>query len=121
MLYYKRGSESDSLSGDDLKNGLYDALEKIGAKKKVLAIPPDATRLHSRAGELTRYLWEYFGEKLTDILPALGTHSPMTEDEIKRMFGNIELGLFREHNWRNGLATLGVRLITIGRPRLVSF
>ena len=57
MLYYSRGSEHENLSADDLKQGLYAALEKMGRKRKVLALPPDITRLHSRAGELTRYAW----------------------------------------------------------------
>jgi len=107
MLYYSRGSQNDVLSGEDLKAGLYEALDKLGAKQKVLAIPPDFTRFHSRAGELTRYIWQYYDHKLTDILPALGTHFPMTEKEITEMFGDVPLELFREHDWRGGLVTLG--------------
>jgi nickel-dependent lactate racemase len=107
MLYYSRGSETDSLSADDLKAGLVAALEKLGPKKKVLLLPPDITRFYSRAGELTRYAWQYYGAKCTDILPALGTHYPMTEPEIKRMFGDVPVSLFRKHEWREGLVTLG--------------
>lgn len=107
MLYYSRGGENDSLSAEDLKAGLYEALEKIGAKGKVLAIPPDITRFYSRAGELTRFAWQYYGEKMTDILPALGTHFAMTGDEIERMFGDIDQSIFRVHDWRDGLVTLG--------------
>jgi nickel-dependent lactate racemase len=107
MLYYHRGSETDNLSAEDLRQGLCEALDKLGAKKKVLALPPDITRFYSRAGELTRYARQYYGDKLTDILPALGTHFAMTEDEIKRMYGDVPAGLFRKHDWREGLATLG--------------
>lgn len=107
MLYYRRGSESDHLSAEDLKQGLCEALDKLGKKHKVLALPPDITRFYSRAGELTRYAWQYYGDALTDILPAVGTHFAMTEAEIRRMFGDVPLGLFREHDWREGLATLG--------------
>ena len=53
MLYYAKGSIDLELSADDLKKGLYEALDKMGEKQKVLAIPPDYTRLPSRAGELT--------------------------------------------------------------------
>ena len=53
MLYYNRGSENDNLTADDLRQGLYLALEKLGGRKKVLAVPPDITRFYSRAGELT--------------------------------------------------------------------
>jgi hypothetical protein len=51
MLYFGRGSEN--LSSQDLKEGLFSALEKLGKKHKVLAVPPDITRFYSRAGELS--------------------------------------------------------------------
>jgi len=107
MLYYRRGRESDNLSAEDLRQGLFEALDKLGRRRKVLALPPDITRFYSRAGELTRYARQYYGEALTDILPAVGTHFAMTEPEIRRMFGDVPLGLFREHDWRGGLVTLG--------------
>lgn len=107
MLYYSRGSENDCLTAEDLKEGLFQALDRLGKKRKVLALPPDITRFYSRAGELTRYAWQYYGGALTDILPAVGTHFAMTEPEIRRMFGDVPVGLFREHDWRGGLATLG--------------
>lgn len=107
MIYYEKGSIDTSLSADDLKQGLFEALDKLAPRLKVLAIPPDYTRLPSRSGELTEFAWEYFGDKLTDILPALGTHSPMTSAQISHMFGNTPLELFREHDWRNDVITLG--------------
>jgi nickel-dependent lactate racemase len=107
MLYYSRGSETDHFSATDLKQGLFEALDKLGARRKVLALPPDITRFYSRAGDLTRYAWQYYHAAMTDILPALGTHFPMTEGEIRRMFGDVHLDLFRQHDWRDGLATLG--------------
>jgi nickel-dependent lactate racemase len=82
-------------------------LGKLGARKKILAIPPDHTRLHSHAGVLTRLAWEYYGERLTDILPSLGTHTAMTESQIKNMFGHTPQGLFRVHDWRKDVITLG--------------
>jgi nickel-dependent lactate racemase len=107
MLYYKRGNEDDNLSKQDLKEGLYEALEKLGKRHKVLAVPPDITRFYSRAGELTNLVHKYYGQTLTDILPALGTHFPMTQEQIQRMFGDMPLNLFRKHDWRSGLVTLG--------------
>lgn len=107
MLYYARGSENDILSSDDLKQGLYQAFDALGVKRKVLAVPPDGTRFYSRAGELTQMAWRYYGDKMTDILPALGTHFAMTEPEIKRMFGDVPTSLFRNHDWRNDIVTLG--------------
>jgi len=107
MLYYAKGSENLDLSAEDLKSGLFEALSKLGGKSKVLAVPPDYTRFHSRAGELTEMAWEYYGDKLKDILPALGTHTPMKSHEIGHMFGKTPSNLFREHDWRNDIVSLG--------------
>jgi len=108
MVYFQRGSENEAMGPDDLKNALFAALEKIGTKKKVLVVPPDYTRYHSKAGELTSYAYEFYKEKLTDILPALGTHSPMTNEQIDHMFPGVPQDLFRIHDWRNDIVTLGV-------------
>jgi nickel-dependent lactate racemase len=105
--FYSTGSPETELSSHELRQGLYEALEALGPRRKVLAIPPDFTRFHSRAGELTRYARDYYGDRLTDILPALGTHSPMTPHQIARMFGEVPLELFRVHDWRCGLVSLG--------------
>jgi nickel-dependent lactate racemase len=108
MLYYARGSENDDLSSEDLQNGLNQALDSIGKRQKVLALPPDFTRYHSRAGELTSYAYQYYGTALADILPALGTHFPMSEAEIVKMFPGVPLSVFREHHWRTDIVNLGV-------------
>ena len=107
MLYYERGSEKETLSDQDLKEGLYTALDRLGPRRKVLVIPPDFTRFHSRAGVLTRFAWQYYGDSLSAILPALGTHSPMTAEQLGTMFGDIPPELFREHDWRNDVVTIG--------------
>ncbi|MCJ7554686.1 MAG: lactate racemase domain-containing protein, partial [Ignavibacteriaceae bacterium] len=107
MILFAQGSAKEELTEKEIKESLFSALNKLGDKNKVLAIPPDFTRLHSKAGELTRYTYEYYKEKLTDILPALGTHNAMTENEISTMFGDIPKSLFRIHNWKKDLVTLG--------------
>jgi len=107
MIYFEKGSKQADLTATDLKNGLTEAFKKMGARTKVLAIPPDYTRFPSRAGELTEMAWEYFGDKLSDVLPALGTHSPMTDHQIAHMFGKTPRALFRDHDWRNDVITLG--------------
>jgi len=107
MLFFKRGSTTDQLTSDDLKTGLHSALDKIGDKKRVLALPPDFTRFHSQAGQLTQYAWEYYRDRVTDILPAIGTHRPMSETEIQTMFPGVPLRLFRVHDFRQGITTLG--------------
>jgi nickel-dependent lactate racemase len=108
MLYFKRGSETDTITHDDFKKSLDEAFAKLGEKNKVLVLPPDCTRYHSKAGELTVLAWQYYKEKLTDILPALGTHFPMTEKELSHMYPGIPKNLFRTHDWRNDVVTVGV-------------
>jgi nickel-dependent lactate racemase len=51
--------------------------------------------------------WNYYGKRMVDVLPAIGTHYPMTDEEIRTMFGNTPRDLFRIHDWRQGFATLG--------------
>jgi len=106
-LYCSVGSTETDLSAAQLKELLVESLGKLGARKNVLAVPPDQSREHSRAGDLTRYTWEHYGDKLKVVLPALGTHTPMRPDQIAHMFGNMPQELFRAHNWRTDVETLG--------------
>jgi nickel-dependent lactate racemase len=107
MLYFERGAPTDKLTGDDLRAGLHAALAKLGTRQRVLVVPPDFTRFHSQAGRLTRMAYDYFGPRLTDILPALGTHTAMTQEQIAEMYPGVPPGLFRVHNWRTGITTVG--------------
>ena len=107
MLYYEKGSINHELSADDLREGLFAALRQLKNINKVLAIPPDYTRFPSRAGELTEMTWQFYSDKLTDVLPALGTHSPMTPEQVAHMFGSLPASLIREHDWRNDVVTVG--------------
>jgi nickel-dependent lactate racemase len=106
-LYCSVGSVDTDLSAAQLKELLVESLGKLGARKNVLVVPPDQSREHSRAGDLTRYAWEHYGDKLKMVLPALGTHTPMRPDQIAHMFGNMPQELFRAHNWRTDVETLG--------------
>jgi nickel-dependent lactate racemase len=90
-----------------LKQSLFSLFDALGPRRRVLCIPPDFTRYHSRAGELTRLAYEYYGERLAAVLPALGTHSAMTETQMQTMFGDVPRALFHVHDWRHGLVTLG--------------
>lgn len=106
-LFLASGSVSTEMSVDEVKAHLFRALEQLGTRRRVLAVPPDFTRMHSGAGALTEMTWEFYGDHLLDVLPALGTHRPMTENEIGAMFGRTPRGLFRVHDWRNDVVTLG--------------
>src|SRR5262245_53484986 len=106
-LFYEIGSEQTDLSPVEMKNALFQALRAIGQRERVLAIPPDLTRFHSRAGDLTRNAWEFYKERLAAILPAVGTHASMTPSQVNKMFGDIPFNLFHAHNWREDTVTLG--------------
>ncbi|MGA2253253.1 MAG: D-mannonate epimerase [Thermoguttaceae bacterium] len=105
--FFAQGSPTTDLSGDDLRAAMFSVFEMLGARRKVLALPPDFTRANSMAGPLVCLTHEYFGDRLTDVMPALGTHAPMTDWQIERMFPSLPRCLIREHNWRNDVITIG--------------
>jgi nickel-dependent lactate racemase len=121
LLYFGKGSTTTAFTEEALREALAAAFTQLGPRKRVLAIPPDHTRIHGRTGLLTRMAWEHYGEALTDVLPALGTHAPMGETELQAMFGDMPRNLFRVHDWRHDVVTLGevpasfVREVSEGR------
>ena len=121
MLYYSRGSKSDIITPAQTREALREVLERLNPRKKVLAIPPDYTRLNSYAGEITTMLNDLLGDRLTDVMPALGTHSPMTPEQIGDMYKEVPPEKFRVHDWRHDVVTVGtvpeeyVREVSEGR------
>ena len=107
MLYFARGSKTDVITPGEIREILGKVFDKMGRKKRVLAIPPDFTRFNSYAGPITEMINDYYGDTLTDVMPALGTHSPMTDGQIKTMFGSVPADKFRIHDWRNDVVTIG--------------
>lgn len=107
MLYYINENTDSILGEKELREGIFTALDKLGKRKKVLAIPPDITRFHSQAGLLTKFIYKYYGKTLTDILPSIGTHSPMTSEQLDTMYCEVPQELFRVHKWRTDITTLG--------------
>jgi len=108
--YFARGGVNDNISTAEKRDALAQALKVINRPlRKVLILPPDHTRLNSNAGELTHLLYEMLapnGE--VDIMPTLGTHSPMTEKQLRMMFGDrIPLARFKVHDWRKGIKRVG--------------
>lgn len=85
------------------------ALEKEIEVKKVLVVPPDFTRFFSNSGLITNIIYHYFEKKGVEvvILPALGTHVPMTEEQVKEMYLDIPFDKFKVHNWRNDVVKIG--------------
>ncbi|MGD1021020.1 MAG: lactate racemase domain-containing protein [Verrucomicrobiia bacterium] len=108
--YFGRGGVNDNITTADKREALAQALKVLGkTPRKVLVLPPDHTRLNSNAGELTDLLYELLAGKVeVDIMPALGTHTPMTEKQLRMMFGDrIPLDRFKVHDWRKGIRHVG--------------
>ena len=126
-LFLAVGSETTSLSEDQLREHITSFLEVLGEREDVLLIPPDFTRFPSHAGLITQLISEFYkftnppagkvakieGDSIPtiQILPALGTHGPMTEIEIRKMFGDALAektpSPFLIHDWKNDVVTIG--------------
>lgn len=118
----KKGGEkqvqSHDLQGEDLgrrrvrarvEEALDAWLDGLGMKlNKILLLPPDFTRYHSGAGVITQILYEMLTPDCrVDIMPALGTHLPLSEAERTKMFGEVPAERFYAHDWRNDLMQIG--------------
>ena len=105
-FYY--AADEQGLSREEIRAALLDSLEGR-TLKNVLIIPPDFTRFHSNAGYITNVYYHALVEMgcEVDILPALGTHVPVTEEEAAIMFGDIPYEKFIPHNWRTDVMNLG--------------
>jgi carbohydrate kinase (thermoresistant glucokinase family) len=117
-----RAITADELA-DHVATLVGDHVLAFGARR-VLLVPPDHTRLHSRSGPITVLLQRELETHgcVVGVLPALGTHVSMTDEDATAMFGDslraVDLLL---HDWRNGLKVLGeiggdeVGVVTAGR------
>src|SRR5579862_9296097 len=112
MEFLHEGSptgEIDEQRARELVASLLDQLRMRGPLKRVLILPPDMTRLHSWAGFLTCELYAQLRSSATiAILPAVGTHLPMSDDELAHMFPGVPRNLFHAHDWRSSVVPLGV-------------
>jgi nickel-dependent lactate racemase len=121
------GGETTAIDDDQLRSEIGKFLHKLGPKDDVFLLPPDYTRFHSQAGKITAMIAEYYKfipsssssgpttsatepPKL-EIMPALGTHAPMTPEQIRNMYGEElakkEPSPFLVHDWRNDVETIG--------------
>ncbi len=111
MEFLREGSAGaviDEARAGMLLDSLLEQLRQRGPLRRVLILPPDITRYHSWAGPLTGMLYERLkGEATVAILPAVGTHTPMTDAEIAKMFPGVPRSLFYAHDWRHGVVALG--------------
>ena len=112
-VYYRVGGPNHVLGMPDYLDALrvsIDAFSKARGQadpQRVLAIPPDHTRMDSQAGPITRAALQLLGDRLKDVMPALGTHEAMKEPELQKMFGDLPRDLIRVHRFRTDVDTLG--------------
>jgi nickel-dependent lactate racemase len=109
--YVARGGVALDLSDEELDELFSSALSKAVADQndsgRIIILPPDITRFYSRAGYLTGIAARELSGRLGAVLPALGTHMPMTAAEHKRMFPETPWEKFLVHDWRNDVTELG--------------
>ena len=101
--------EEKGISGEQLEKMIDDLLVQYPNAKKVLIIPPDYTRCYSYAGEITQLLYKKLSQSAeVDVIPALGTHMAMNEEEMQKFFGDV---VPREriivHHWQTDTVCLG--------------
>jgi nickel-dependent lactate racemase len=109
---FRMGGLDESLDGHAVASALERIAEQIrnSGARSVLLIPPDITRLDSMAGDLAAGLYQRLGRMnvRTRLMPALGTHRPMTAEQNRRMFGAQVLPEhILAHRWREDLVELG--------------
>ncbi|MDR2901044.1 MAG: lactate racemase domain-containing protein [Treponema sp.] len=118
MTFISVGSPRHDIGAEDIKKYVKEALslaleEIVGSgisdAGKVLILPPDGTRFHSKAGYLTDVIAEQLAaqDRLGAIMPAVGTHMAMSKAEIQRMFPKSPHDTFLTHDWRNDVIELG--------------
>ena len=108
MELFTYAKTEEGLSREEIRAALLQSLEgrKLG---RVLIIPPDFTRFHSNAGYITNVYYHVLTERgcEVDILPALGTHEPVSREQAAAMFGDIPYEKFIPHNWRSDVMKIG--------------
>ena len=106
-IYFSRGGTDQVLGMQDYLDAIAITLSHRPSVRKVLALPPDHTRLDSQAGPIMHAVLKLLGDKLADVMPALGTHTAMNEAELTKMYGDFPRELIRVHRFRTEVDTLG--------------
>ena len=108
MDIFKTASVEEGLTPEEIKAALLESLEGRDVKN-ALILPPDFTRFHSNAGYITNVYYHALTERgaTVDILPALGTHVPVTPEQSAAMYGDVPYERLIPHNWRTDVVRLG--------------
>ena len=108
MVYFSEGNEDAFINSGQIAELIDSLLGKLGNLSRILLLPPDFTRYHSYAGEITCMLYDKLkSSSQIVILPTTGTHANMTNKELQAMYPSIPLALFRKHDWQNDTLIMG--------------
>lgn len=107
--WMSQGGTEAEISSQETQQFVREYLAQLPGKlKSVLVIPPDFSRYHSGAGDICAQFYRMLAPAVSvDLLPALGTHRPMTPDEVERMFPGVPQERILVHDWQKGLCTTG--------------
>ncbi|MGI6333932.1 MAG: lactate racemase domain-containing protein [Saccharofermentanales bacterium] len=103
------GKTEQGITGAAIEDALGYALQPVrNSLRQILIVPPDFTRFHSNAGLITQLLYHMLSPACrVDILPALGTHMPISQDQWQAMFGDIPYERMLVHRWREDVVPIG--------------
>ena len=108
MIFFSEGAADLTIDSNRISELIDNMLEKLGNLNRVLILPPDFTRYHSYAGEITCMLYQKLKRSsYIEIMPTLGTHLPMSDDELDMMYTGIPHEVFKRHDWKNDIVRIG--------------
>ena len=87
-LYY---TDRGGISLEKVASMCDELLAQYPGVKQVLIVPPDYTRCYSYAGEITKILYPKLRAMGAEVkvMPALGTHMPVSAEEKQKFFGDV--------------------------------
>lgn len=108
MIFFSEGAAHLTIDRDHISEMIDTMLEKLGNLGRVLILPPDFTRYHSYAGEITVMLYNKLkNSSYIEIMPTLGTHIPLSDNELNTMYQGIPHEIFKRHDWKNDIIRIG--------------
>ena len=101
-------SSTKNLSNHDIETAIDKLLQQYNNLRKILIIPPDFTRCFSKAGDITQIIYKKLSTDVKiDIMPALGTHAMINDEERIKMYGDIPKANFLHHKWQSDTIKIG--------------
>jgi nickel-dependent lactate racemase len=108
MIFFSEGKPDLTIDKQRISKLLDLMLDKLGNLKRILILPPDITRFYSYAGEITCMLYEKLkNTSYVEIMPTVGTHFPLTAEELDTMYPGIPHEIFKRHDWKNDIVRIG--------------